>query len=215
MTPQQACAMLEPVFNGVEASASGWASVHRGICPANIRIMATMAAPGSPATRDGGSAHGGQRPPRAAVRGYSAPEQYSTAEFEGRYTDEYSLAAVFYRMVCGLSPVPAAQRLVSDSNPKARTVTPSVPAYVSETLYLGLRLKPVERIQTVQQLFRALSEREYAEELSRSMEVLDPPAPAPQEPKAPAKAELLSVRNLLAGIVILLSVLILLTSGVC
>ena len=114
-------------------------------------------------------------------------------------------------MVCGLSPVPAAQRLVSDSNPKAHTVTPSVPAYVSETLYLGLRLKPVERIQTVQQLFRALSEREYAEELSRSMEALDPPAPAPQEPKAPAKAELLSVRNLLAGIVILLSVLILLT----
>ena len=33
--------------------------------------------------------------------GYSAQEQYSTAEFEGRYTDEYSLAAVFYRMVCG------------------------------------------------------------------------------------------------------------------
>ena len=69
----------------------------------------------------------------------------------------------------------------------------------------------MERIQTVQQLFRALSEREYAEELSRSMEALDPPAPAPQEPKAPAKTELLSVRNLLAGIVILLSVLILLT----
>lgn len=69
----------------------------------------------------------------------------------------------------------------------------------------------MERIQTVRQLFRALSEREYAEELSRSMEALDPPAPAPQEPKAPAKAELLSVRNLLAGIVILLGVLILLT----
>ena len=42
------------------------------------------------------------------------------------------------------------------------------------------------------------------------MEALDPPAPVPQEPKAPAKAELLSVRNLLAGIVILLSVLVLL-----
>ena len=208
VTPQQARAMLEPVFNGVEAMHQV-GLVHRGICPANIRIMdngrARLTGYATVGLRTAGSGLHEQ-----LYEGYSAPEQYSTAEFEGRYTDEYSLAAVFYRMVCGLSPVPAAQRLVSDSNPKARTVTPSVPAYVSETLYLGLRLKPVERIQTVQQLFRALSEREYAEELSRSMEALDPPVPAPQEPKAPAKAELLSVRNLLAGIVILLSVLVLL-----
>ena len=184
VTPQQACAMLEPVFNGVEAMHQV-GLVHRGICPANIRIMdngrARLTGYATVGLRTAGSGLHEQ-----LYEGYSAPEQYSTAEFEGRYTDEYSLAAVFYRMVCGLSPVPAAQRLVSDSNPKARTVTPSVPAYVSETLYLGLRLKPVERIQTVRQLFRALSEREYAEELSRSMEVLDPPAPAPQEPKAPA-----------------------------
>ena len=208
LRPDAACAMLQPVFEGV-AAMHKIGLVHRGICPENLRVMADGRC------RLAGYATVGLRTAGSGLReqlyeGYSAPEQYSTAEFEGRYTDEYSLAAVFYRMVCGLSPVPAAQRLVSDSNPKARTVTPSVPAYVSETLYLGLRLKPVERIQTVQQLFRALSEREYAEELSRSMEALDPPAPAPQEPKAPAKTELLSVRNLLAGIVILLSVLILL-----
>lgn len=207
--PDDACTMLQPVFEGV-AAMHKIGLVHRGICPENIRVMENdrcrLAGYATVGLRTAGSGLHEQ-----LYEGYSAPEQYSTAEFEGRYTDEYSLAAVFYRMVCGLSPVPAAQRLVSDSNPKARTVTPSVPAYVSETLYLGLRLKPVERIQTVRQLFRALSEREYAEELSRSMEALDPPAPAPQEPKAPAKAELLSVRNLLAGIVILLSVLILLT----
>ena len=207
--PDDACTMLQPVFEGV-AAMHKIGLVHRGICPENIRVMENdrcrLAGYATVGLRTAGSGLHEQ-----LYEGYSAPEQYSTAEFEGRYTDEYSLAAVFYRMVCGLSPVPAAQRLVSDSNPKARTVTPSVPAYVSETLYLGLRLKPVERIQTVQQLFRALSEREYAEELSRSMEALDPPAPAPQEPKAPAKTELLSVRNLLAGIVILLSVLILLT----
>ena len=205
---EQVCAMLQPVFDGV-AAMHQVGLVHRGICPENIRVLengrARLTGYATVGLRTAGSGLHEQ-----LYEGYSAPEQYSTAEFEGRYTDEYSLAAVFYRMVCGLSPVPAAQRLVSDSNPKARTVTPSVPAYVSETLYLGLRLKPVERIQTVQQLFRALSEREYAEELSRSMEALDPPAPAPQEPKAPAKTELLSVRNLLAGIVILLSVLILL-----
>ncbi len=64
------------------------------------------------------------------------------------------------------------------------------------------------RIQTVQQLFRALSEREYAEELARSLAPRT--SPAPQETRAPAKAELLSVRNLLAGILILLSILIVL-----
>lgn len=130
VTPQQACAMLEPVFNGVEAMHQV-GLVHRGICPANIRIMdngrARLTGYATVGLRTAGSGLHEQ-----LYEGYSAPEQYSTAEFEGRYTDEYSLAAVFYRMVCGLSPVPAAQRLVSDSNPKARTVTPSVPAYVSK-----------------------------------------------------------------------------------
>jgi len=181
--------------------------VHRGICPENIRVLengrARLTGYATVGLRTAGSGLHEQ-----LYEGYSAPEQYSTAEFEGRYTDEYSLAAVFYRMVCGVSPVPAAQRLVSDSNPKARTVSSAVPPYVSETLYLGLRLKPVERIQTVQQLFRALSEREYAEELARSL--VPRTSPAPQETRAPAKAELLSVRNLLAGILILLSILIVL-----
>ena len=207
VTPQQACEMLEPVFRGVEAMHQV-GLVHRGICPANIRVMdngrARLTGYATVGLRTAGSGLHEQ-----LYEGYSAPEQYSTAEFEGRYTDEYSLAAVFYRMVCGVSPVPAAQRLVSDSNPQARTVASAVPPYVSETLYLGLRLKPVERIQTVQQLFRALSEQEYAEELARSLSPR--PAPVPQEAKAPAKAELFSIRNLLAGIVILLSVLILLT----
>ena len=208
LSPEQVCAMLQPVFDGV-AAMHQVGLVHRGICPENIRVLengrARLTGYATVGLRTAGSGQHEQ-----LYEGYSAPEQYSTAEFEGRYTDEYSLAAVVYRMVCGQSPVPAAQRLVSDSNPRARTLEPSVPEYLSEVLWLGLKLKPVERIQTVQQLFRALSEREYAEELSRSMEALDPPAPAPQEPKAPAKAELLSVRNLLAGIVILLSVLILL-----
>ena len=154
--------------------------MHRGICPANIRILdngrARLTGYATVGLRTAGSGLHEQ-----LYEGYSAPEQYSTAEFEGRYTDEYSLAAVFYRMVCGVSPVPAAQRLVSDSNPKARTVSSAVPPYVSETLYLGLRLKPVERIQTVQQLFRALSEREYAEELARSLAPRTSPRPAGDE----------------------------------
>ena len=207
VTPQQACAMLEPVFNGVEAMHQV-GLVHRGICPANIRIMdngrARLTGYATVGLRTAGSGLHEQ-----LYEGYSAPEQYSTAEFEGRYTDEYSLAAVFYRMVCGQAPVPAAQRIVADSNPRAKSVNGSLPLYVSQVLQLGLRLRPMERIQTVPQLYQALSSKEYTAELTRTMKPETPVRTAQPEPER--REHLLSLKALLAGIVILLSILILLT----
>ena len=204
LSPEQVCAMLQPVFDGV-AAMHQVGLVHRGICPENIRVLengrARLTGYATVGLRTAGSGLHEQ-----LYEGYSAPEQYSTTEFEGRYTDEYSLAAVVYRMVCGQSPVPAAQRLVSDSNPRARTLEPSVPEYLSEVLWLGLKLKPVERIQTVPQLFKALSSQEYTQELARTMK----PETAPAAKDPGDDTHLLSLRNLLAAILILLAVLTLL-----
>ena len=207
LRPEEASAMLQPVFEGV-AAMHKIGLVHRGICPENIRVM------GDGRCRLAGYATVGLRTAGSGLHeqlyeGYSAPEQYSTAEFEGRYTDEYSLAAVFYRMVCGQAPVPAAQRMVADSNPRAKTVNSAVPGYVSQVLQLGLRLKPMERIQTVPQLYQALSSKEYTTELTRTMKPETPVRTAQPEPER--KEHLLSLKALLAGIVILLSILILLT----
>ena len=205
--PDDACAMLQPVFEGV-AAMHKIGLVHRGICPENIRVMENnrcrLAGYATVGLRTAGSGLHEQ-----LYEGYSAPEQYSTAEFEGRYTDEYSLAAVFYRMVCGQAPVPAAQRIVADSNPRAKSVNGSLPLYVSQVLQLGLRLRPMERIQTVPQLYQALSSKEYTAELTRTMKPETPVRTAPPEPER--KEHLLSLKALLAGIVILLSILILLT----
>ena len=205
--PDDACTMLQPVFEGV-AAMHKIGLVHRGICPENIRVMENNRC------RLAGYATVGLRTAGSGLReqlyeGYSAPEQYSTAEFEGRYTDEYSLAAVFYRMVCGQAPVPAAQRMVTDSNPRAKSVNGSLPLYVSQVLQLGLRLRPMERIQTVPQLYQALSSKEYTAELTRTMKPETPVRTAQPEPER--KEHLLSLKALLAGIVILLSILILLT----
>ena len=204
--PDDACTMLQPVFEGV-AAMHKIGLVHRGICPENIRVME------NDRCRLAGYATVGLRTAGSGLReqlyeGYSAPEQYSTAEFEGRYTDEYSLAAVFYRMVCGQAPVPAAQRMVADSNPRAKSVNGSLPLYVSQVLQLGLRLRPMERIQTVPQLYQALSSKEYTAELTRTMKPETPVRTAQPEPER--KEHLLSLKALLAGIVILLSILILL-----
>ena len=205
--PDDACTMLQPVFEGVAAKHK-IGLVHRGICPENIRVMENdrcrLAGYATVGLRTAGSGLHEQ-----LYEGYSAPEQYSTAEFEGRYTDEYSLAAVFYRMVCGQAPVPAAQRIVADSNPRAKSVNSSLPLYVSQVLQLGLRLRPMERIQTVPQLYQALSSKEYTAELTRTMKPETPVRTAQPEPER--KEHLLSLKALLAGIVILLSILILLT----
>ena len=205
--PDDACTMLQPVFEGV-AAMHKIGLVHRGICPENLRVMENdrcrLAGYATVGLRTAGSGLHEQ-----LYEGYSAPEQYSTAEFEGRYTDEYSLAAVFYRMVCGQAPVPAAQRIVADSNPRAKSVNSSLPLYVSQVLQLGLRLRPMERIQTVPQLYQALSSKEYTAELTRTMKPETPVRTAQPEPER--KEHLLSLKALLAGIVILLSILILLT----
>lgn len=205
--PDDACTMLQPVFEGV-AAMHKIGLVHRGICPENIRVMENdrcrLAGYATVGLRTAGSGLHEQ-----LYEGYSALEQYSTAEFEGRYTDEYSLAAVFYRMVCGQAPVPAAQRIVADSNPRAKSVNGSLPLYVSQVLQLGLRLRPMERIQTVPQLYQALSSKEYTAELTRTMKPETPVRTAQPEPER--KEHLLSLKALLAGIVILLSILILLT----
>ena len=204
--PDDACTMLQPVFEGV-AAMHKIGLVHRGICPENIRVMENdrcrLAGYATVGLRTAGSGLHEQ-----LYEGYSAPEQYSTAEFEGRYTDEYSLAAVFYRMVCGQAPMPAAQRMVADSNPRAKSVNGSLPLYVSQVLQLGLRLRPMERIQTVPQLYQALSSKEYTAELTRTMKPETPVRTAQPEPER--KEHLLSLKALLAGIVILLSILILL-----
>ena len=196
--------MLQPVFDGV-AAMHQVGLVHRGICPENIRVLengrARLTGYATVGLRTAGSGLHEQ-----LYEGYSAPEQYSTTEFEGRYTDEYSLAAVVYRMVCGQSPVPAAQRLVSDSNPRARTLERAVPEYVSDVLWMGLQLRPAERIQTVPQLFKALSSQEYTQELARTMK----PETAPAAKDPGDDTHLLSLRNLLAAILILLAVLTLL-----
>ncbi|MCI2046225.1 MAG: PASTA domain-containing protein [Faecalibacterium sp.] len=153
--PAEARSMLQPVFEGVAAMHKA-GLVHRGISPENIRVLDSGKA------RLAGYATVGLRTVGGALRpqlyeGYSAPEQYSSAEFEGRYTDEYALAAVFYRMVTGQAPLSAAQRLVADSNPSARSLDASIPGWLSDVLAHGMNLKPAGRIQTVPVLMSSLT----------------------------------------------------------
>ena len=160
LTPAEARTMLQPVMEGVaELHKAGL--IHRGICPDNILLpidgSARLTGYGTLALRTAGSELKSQLYP-----GYAAPEQYSAAEFSGRYTDVYALAAVMYRLVTGQVPVAAPQRKVKDSLESARSLESGVPSFFSQVLACAMRLDPAKRLQTVPELMSALTDPNVA-----------------------------------------------------
>lgn len=160
LTPAEARTLLQPIMEGVtQLHKSGL--IHRGICPDNILLpidgTARLTGYGTLALRTGGSELKSQLYP-----GYAAPEQYSAAEFSGRYTDVYALAAVCYKMVTGQTPVSAPQRKVRDSLESAHSLEAGVPTWFSQVLACALRLDPARRMQTVPELMSALTDPNVA-----------------------------------------------------
>ena len=160
LTPAEARTLLQPIMEGV-ALLHKSGLIHRGICPDNILLpidgTARLTGYGTLALRTGGSELKSQLYP-----GYAAPEQYSAAEFSGRYTDVYALAAVCYRMVTGQTPVAAPQRKVRDSLESAHSLEAGVPTWFSQVLACAMRLDPAKRMQTVPELMSALTDPNVA-----------------------------------------------------
>lgn len=160
LTPAEARTLLQPIMEGVtQLHKAGL--IHRGVCPDNILLpidgTARLTGYGTLALRTGGSELKSQLYP-----GYAAPEQYSAAEFSGRYTDVYALAAVCYKLVTGQTPVSAPQRKVRDSLEAAHSLEAGVPTWFSQVLACALRLDPARRMQTVPELMSALTDPNVA-----------------------------------------------------
>ena len=146
LLPFERCySLLEPIFAGLSAMhAAGL--VHRGVCPDNIRITpegsAFLVGYGTLALR---SLNSELKP--SLYEGYSAPEQYSTTEFQGPYTDVYSLAAVFYKLLAGTAPVAGAGR--GDGCPTLRQIGAQVTSAVSKAVDHAMWGNVEQRTQTV------------------------------------------------------------------
>lgn len=153
--PQRALAILRPIMLGVEAL-HNVGVVHRGVSPDNIILesggTAKLGGYATLALRQQGS----ELKPKLYA-GYSAPEQYTASEFEGRYTDIYALGATLYSMITGEEPMPADERRMQDTMPPARVVDKEVPAFLSTGIARAMRLEQEERIQNISDLRLAFS----------------------------------------------------------
>lgn len=97
--------------------------------------------------------------------GYAAPEQYSSTNWQGTWTDVYAIAAVLYRSLTGCMPTEAVSRIGNDNLLEPCQINPNVPANVSKVIMGGLILSGDMRIQTITELVTKLFEQfEYMEQ---------------------------------------------------
>ncbi len=91
--------------------------------------------------------------------GYSAPEQYAAADWDGTWTDVYAVAAVMYRLLTGCMPTEAMARVSNESLLEPCKINPHVPANVSKVIMQAMQLSCQQRVQTITDFVTKLFEQ--------------------------------------------------------
>lgn len=109
--------------------------------------------------------------------GFAPEEQYRAKGHQGPWTDVYAVGATLYRVITGVVPQDALQRLEQDRLAAPRTLGVSVPPAAERALLKALAVRAEGRFQSVAEFQQALAGLPAAAERM-------PPAPAPR-PKPP------------------------------
>lgn len=89
-------------------------------------------------------------------QGYAPIEQYSRTAQQGPYTDLYAAAALFYRMLTGMKPLPANERLVQDSLIPPSQMGVELPEQAELAMMCCLNVQPQYRLQSADEFMEAL-----------------------------------------------------------
>ncbi len=94
-------------------------------------------------------------------QGYAPIEQYSRGAKQGPYTDLYAVAAMFYRMLTGVKPSPAVERIQDDSMPSPRELGLDVPEKADRAIMKCLSIQPENRLQSADEFMEALDGQDF------------------------------------------------------
>lgn len=152
MTFEQTVTMLTPVMKALsKIHAQGL--IHRDISPANIMILND----GTVKLLDFGAARevGGADEKSLSVLlkpGFAPEEQYRTKGHQGPWTDVYALSATMYKMMTGLTPIDAMNRVFSDDLRKITELNPSITPEQEAVILKGMAVQQANRYQTIDEL---------------------------------------------------------------
>ncbi len=132
--------------------------IHRGISPENIIISekGELKLTGF-CIADARTANTELAP--ELYSGYTAPEQYNSANWQGTWTDVYGISALLYRILTGTTPVDSTSRMSNDTLLEPALINNNIPRNVSKVIMNGMHMSSDMRIQTVTELVTQLFEQ--------------------------------------------------------
>ena len=182
--------IFPPLFTAISLLHSA-TIVHRGLSPESVFIdqrgKLKLSAFGISASRTADSSLNCE-----LFSGYAAPEQYSVSERQGGWTDIYGISALLYRVLTGVTPPSAAERLRDDTLTEPFLVNHAVPHNVSRAVMAGLMLDSNSRIHNMNLLVSKLFEQPKENDISDgpvrpAVAIENIPSPSRQEKKPPQK----------------------------
>ena len=123
--------------------------IHRGVSPDNIIVDTKSGSMKLIGFCIGDVRTIGTKLASEIYDGFAAPEQYSSSDRQGTWTDVYGISALLYRCLTGRIPTAAPARMDHDDLPAPRELDQSIPANVSKVIMDGMALSGEDRIQTV------------------------------------------------------------------
>ncbi len=153
MSFEQVTTMLAPIMTALSKIHST-GLIHRDISPANIMILKD----GTVKLLDFGAARevGGADEKSLSILlkpGYAPEEQYRTKGNQGPWTDVYALSATMYKMLTGLTPVDAMNRVFSDDIRRITELNPTVTPEQEAIILKGMAVQQTNRYQSVMDLY--------------------------------------------------------------
>ena len=184
--------------------------VHRGICPDNIIVtikgelkligfsissMRTINTELNP----------------ELYSGYAAPEQYTSLDWQGTWTDVYAICAVLYRILTGTVPPEAHGRTNNDRIIEPIRINQSIPVQVSEVIMQGLAVRGENRIQTVTELVTRLFEQnrfvEHTKGATQTIQITKPVVKKTAPPKKKQDDDFKKMLPTILGISVVVAVM--------
>lgn len=138
--------------------------IHRDISPDNIQLTSGN----SIKIFDLGAAKlakGDKEESRSIVvkTGYTPPEQYRAKSKQGPFTDLYSVGAVLYKLITGITPEESIDRIVEDHLQKPSKLGVDIEINLERAIMKALALKPELRFQSAEQFKDAISNKKMVD----------------------------------------------------